>query len=78
MFRKFQAYKISEDWWVTIEPIHGFKPLRIKYKWTLRTLLFIDRNGNAIPCRDAIASGYASSRRQCRGEAYRAALDASS
>lgn len=75
--RKFQAYQIGLDWWVTIEHVKITDDRDARYLWTLRSLLFVTRNGGVVPCRDIVNRGYAPSRRHARAMAYRAALDAS-
>ena len=76
--RRFRAYAIGVDWWVTIEPLGKTDDRVMRYRWTLRSILFFTKDGTIAPSRDVIARSYSPSVRQARAEAYRAALDACS
>ena len=73
--RRFRAYEISGDYWVTIEWLAITDEPNVRWLWTLRTIQFRTAQGAVVPAREPVARGYAWTKSEARARAYAAALE---
>lgn len=71
---RFSAYRTG-DYWVTIEPLAITDEQHCRYVWSVRPIVFVTTNGTVVPASVPCARGFAGTKAQARGRAYRAALD---
>lgn len=72
--KRFTAYPLGVDYWVTIEWLPLTDDANVRWVWTVRTIVFRTANSAVVPAREPIARGYAWTKAEARGRAHAAAV----